>query len=84
MKSTETASPALRRALAGQRVLLTYREVAQLPLMEHLSASTIWHLINEGAFPHRRVSDRKLLVLYPDDVEMWLRATALTADQRAA
>lgn len=45
---------------------MTVREVARLPLMTHLSEPTLYRLIEEGALPARRFSERKLLLLVTD------------------
>lgn len=69
--------------LCAARRLLTVRETADLPVMEHVSAATLYRLIEAGAFPARRISARKTLVLVtewcpvherktPDDIDAWL------------
>lgn len=66
-------------ATLEEKRLLKVSEVAKLPIMANISERHLWTLIAEGSFPHRRISDRKVLILYPDDINNWLEATGLAA-----
>jgi hypothetical protein len=75
------------RCRCADRDLLTVRQAAALPLMQHVSAPTLYRLIERGEFKARRVSDRKILILLtdwcpvhqakePDDIDRWLESLA--------
>jgi hypothetical protein len=73
--------------LCPVRDLMTVREVADLPVMRHVSAPTLYRLIERGEFPARKLSARKFLIVVTqwcpvhrakarDDIDNWLERLA--------
>lgn len=87
---TDTTCLACSTCTCGKSRLRTVREVAALDVMEHVSAPTLYRLIERGEFPARKVTPRKYLVLVTefcpvhrvkarDDIDTWLEATGLAS-----
>lgn len=81
--------------LCGERELLTIREVSDLPVMKHMSYDSLKRLVARDQFPHRRVTETKVLVLVTphcavhqtkavDDVDTWLASMDPLLDTRPA
>lgn len=79
-----TSSPSCS---CGRRDLLTVKEAVALPILRHVSAPTLYRLIERGEFKARRISERKTLILVTewcevherkvaDDIDAWIEDLA--------